>query len=127
LGAYPEVSLKEARTKREEYRKIVKRGEDPSELRKKQKVETKENVVNTFENIAREYLEKKEAVLAKTYYGRSVNRLESNVFPFLGGLPIKKIKPQELLGVIRKIEERGAIEIAHKTLQTVGHKRSGMQ
>ncbi|MDR3030794.1 MAG: hypothetical protein LBU35_00190, partial [Holosporales bacterium] len=50
------------------------------------------------------------------YYAKAGGKYLS----FLGGLPIKKIKPQELLGVIRKIEERGAIEIAHKTYRRCG-------
>jgi hypothetical protein len=82
LGAYPEVSLKEARTKRDELRRIIKGGQDPSELRKKQKVETKENAVNTFENIAREWLKKKRGSITPRHALCIMRRLEANIFPF---------------------------------------------
>ncbi|GHT95293.1 hypothetical protein FACS1894122_12680 [Alphaproteobacteria bacterium] len=120
LVVYPEVSLKDAREKREEMRKILKAGEDPAELRKKKKIEVRENTVNTFENIAREWFEKKKHTLAERYGTQLLGRLEADIFPFLGSTPIKNITSKELLIVIRKIEERGATESAHRILQTVG-------
>jgi integrase len=88
-------------------------------LKKKAKIEIKENIVNSFENIAREWFNKKQPVMAKRYAFYVMRRLEA-IFPFLGGTPIKKIVPKELLAVIRKIESRGALEVAHRTLQMVG-------
>jgi integrase len=120
LGIYPEVSLKEAREKREELRKIIKNGNDPAQIRKKQKIEIKENVTNTFENIAREWFEKKRSAMAKRHGFYVIRRLETNIFPFLGSVPIKKIVPRDLLAVIRKVEGRGALEVARRTLQVVG-------
>jgi hypothetical protein len=120
LGIYPEISLKEAREKREESRKVIRDGNDPAQIRKKQKIETKENVVNTFENIAREWFKKNKDAMAERHAFYVTRRLETNVFPFLGSIPIKKITPKDLLAVVRKIEERGAEEVARRTLQVVG-------
>ncbi|MDR1475541.1 MAG: integrase arm-type DNA-binding domain-containing protein [Holosporales bacterium] len=120
LGVYPEVSLREARDKREELRAIIKGGEDPAEIRRRDKLEAKEAVQNTFKNIALEWLEKKKgSVIARQMFSIT-RRLEMNVLPFLGSIPIKKISPKDLLATIRKVEERGALDMAHRTLQYVG-------
>jgi integrase len=111
------VSLKEAREKGEEIRRTVRNGDDPSELRKKRKIEIKKNVFNTFENIAREWLKKKRGSITPRHALCIMRRLEANIFLFLGSMPIKKITPRELLAVIRQIETRGAFETAHRMLQ----------
>jgi hypothetical protein len=120
IGVYPEISLKEARDKRDELRAILKRGKDPAEVRKREKIELKENVFNTFESIAGEYLDKKKSILSNSYHFRIMNLLEANIFPYLGGLSIKRISPKELLAVVQKIEERGTYETAHRILQLIG-------
>lgn len=120
LGVYPEVSLKEARKKTDELRELIANGQDPSDIRKKQKIERQEYTVNTFENIAEEYLAKKKGVLSERYHQYISRRLETNIFPFLGNTPIKKITPKELLTVITDIEMRGAIETSHRVLQEIG-------
>jgi integrase len=120
LGVYPEVSLKEAREKRDDIRKIIRNGDDPLIERKKIKIETKENVINSFKNIACEWFEKNKSAMAERHAFYVIRRLEANIFPFLGSIPIKKITPKDLLAVIRKIEERGAYEVSRRTLQVVG-------
>jgi integrase len=89
-------------------------------VRKRRKIEIIENVNNTFENIAREWFEKNVAAMAERHAFYVIRRLEANVFPFLIGVPIKKITPKDLLAIIRKIEERGSLEVARRTLQVVG-------
>jgi integrase len=89
-------------------------------LRKKEKIETKENVINTFENIAREWFKKNVEAMAERHAFYVIRRLEANIFPFLGGVPIKKIATKELLSVVRIMEDRGAPEVARRTLQVVG-------
>jgi len=120
LGVYPEVSLKDARSKRDELRKVIKSGEDPSLIRKKAKIETKENIVNSYENIAREWYKKKQPTMAERHAFYVISRQEANIFPYLGSVPINKITPKELLAVIRKIEDRGSLEVSRRTLQVVG-------
>ncbi|MDR2067399.1 MAG: hypothetical protein LBP41_00195, partial [Holosporaceae bacterium] len=89
-------------------------------MRKKQKIETRENVVNSFKNVAVEWFEKNKSAMAERHAFYIISRLKANIFPFLGSIPIKSITSKELLAVIRKIEERGAPEVARRTLQVVG-------
>ncbi|GHT99806.1 hypothetical protein FACS1894126_6110 [Alphaproteobacteria bacterium] len=91
LGVYPEVSLKEAREKKSAARKILKSGEDPSIVKKKEKIELKEDIVNTFENIVMEWLKKKKTEVADKQIKKITARFEKNVLPFLGSIPIKKM------------------------------------
>jgi integrase len=114
------VSLKDARDKRDELRQIIKNGEDPAELRKRNKLEAREAVQNTFKNIAVAWLERKQGLVTERQMFSITRRLEMNIFPFLGSVPIKKISPKDLLATIHKVEERGALEMAHRTLQYVG-------
>lgn len=120
LGVYPEVSLKDARKKTDELREMIANGQDPSDVRKREKIERKESTANTLENIAREYLEKKKGVLSTRYHQYIIRRFETNIFPFLGSSSIKKITPKDLLNVITDIEARGAIETSHRVLQEIG-------
>jgi integrase len=120
LGTYPKVSLGEARLKREELQKQINAGLDPSQERKTKKIADKKAVENTFEVVAREW------------YGRQINqwvhshaidvkrRLEADLFPSLGKRPIGKITAEELLLTVRKIEARGAHDLAHRVLQVSG-------
>jgi integrase len=119
LGVYPEVSLKEAREKRDRLRELIRNGEDPALLRKRQKVDARENTVNTFENITREWFEKKKTVMAERHAFYVIRRLELNVFPALGKTPIKKITSKGLLAVIKTMEERGIVETSHRVMQVV--------
>jgi integrase len=120
FGVYPKISLKEARCMKDAARKILKNGDDPSTVKKKEKLELKENVVNTFENIAREWFEQKKTIITEDYADSLMSRLENDIFPFLGSTPIKKISAKELLAVIRKIEGRGAVILSRSIFQSVG-------
>jgi integrase len=120
LGVFPDVGLKDARDRRDEARKHVAAGVDPSELRKKAKIETVEKVENTFEVVAREWFTKFSPTWNAVYAERIIHRLETDAFPWLGERPIKDVKPVELLGVLRRIESRGALETAHRILQYCG-------
>jgi integrase len=119
LGVYPEVSLKEARDKRDEARKLLASGVDPAENRKAMKAAQMANG-ETFEVVTREWFAKKKDSWADNHAERILRRLEANIFPWLGNLPIASIDAPKLLAVIRRIEGRGAIESAHRILQTCG-------
>ena len=84
LGIYPEISLAEARDKRDEARKILKDGIDPSQAKKEKKLQHKAETENTFEIIAREWIDNMKYGWAKKYAKNVVIRLESDVFPALG-------------------------------------------
>nr|VFJ46349.1 MAG: Integrase [Candidatus Kentron sp. FM]VFK17875.1 MAG: Integrase [Candidatus Kentron sp. FM] len=120
LGVYPKVTLSDARKRRNEARELLEKGINPSENRKAQKSAQAERSANSFEAVAREWFAKHSPGWAKTHSSRVISRLERDVFPWMGGSPISGIMPPELLTVVRRIEERGALETAHRVLQICG-------
>jgi integrase len=119
LGVYPDTSLKQAREKRDEARKQLAEGIDPSENRKAVKSSKAESAANSFEVIAREWGGKKVDTWADKN-NRSKRMLERNIFPWLGSKPITDILPKDILDCLRRVEDRGTIETAHRTLQICG-------
>jgi integrase len=120
LGVYPEVSLKEARDKRDISRKQVSDGINPSQEKKQKKLQQYINAENSFENIAREWYQKNYAKWKPRHAHYILKRLEADIFPVIGSRPISEIKTPELLATIQKIEKRGALDIAKRALQTSG-------
>mgnify|MGYP001311739426 CR=1 FL=1 len=120
LGVFPEVSLKEARNKRDDARKLLSNGSDPSAVKQAQKQAILTAHENTFELIAREWFKTKMADKSQSHQDRTLRALEKDLFPFIGTRPIEGISAPELLNVLRKIEKRGAIETAHRAKQTTG-------
>lgn len=120
IGVYPEVSLKEAREKHILLRKMVSEGKDPCLEQKKQKAMAVIDNNNTFEAVARDWHEYRKEHWNKRYAAELLKRLEVDIFPHLGPIPIKEIEPPLLLQVIRKIEKRGAHEQARRQLQKCG-------
>lgn len=120
LGVYPDIGLKDARERREEARKLLADGIDPGENRKAQKMARVERSANSFEVIAREWHGKFSPGWAATHSNKIIRRLETEIFPWLGGRPIADITAPELLTCIRRIEARGILETAHRTLQHCG-------
>ena len=116
LGVYPEVTLKEARDKRDQARLLISTGADPIEARKTQPVS---NSVS-FEAVAREWFSAFAPNWAPSHANRIIRRLENDVFPWLGRCPIDQIEPPELLKVARRIENRGALETAHRAIRNCG-------
>ncbi len=120
LGVYPDVTLKDARIRRDEARKLLANDIDPSENRKTQKAANVERGANSFEVIAREWFTKYSPSWSETHSTRIIRRLERDIFPWLGGKAIAEITAQQLLAVIRRIEERGALETSHRALSDCG-------
>lgn len=120
LGIYPEISLKDAREKAFEARKLVAEGIDPAIEKKKAKLALYESFQNTFEIVAERWLEANQSKWKPKYARDIVRRLELDIFPHLGKIPIKEITPPLLLKTIRKIEERGANDLAKRQLQKCG-------
>jgi integrase len=116
LGVYPDVSLKEARDKRDEARKLIAQGIDPSAQRKA----TRAAEAETFEAIAREWLAKFGPSWTPEHAERITRRFERNVFPWIGARPVREVTAPELLAVLRRIEERGALDTAHRAHQNCG-------
>ncbi|MDD1626124.1 MAG: Arm DNA-binding domain-containing protein [Methylococcaceae bacterium] len=114
LGVYPETSLKKAREKRDDARKLLADGIDPGENRKAVMSSKAESDANSFEVIAREWgLKKVETWADKN--NRSKRMLERNILPWLGSKPITDLLPKDILDCLRRIEDRGTIETAHRT------------
>jgi len=120
LGVYPDVSLKDARQRRDDARKLLANDVDPAENRKATKAAKVERAGNSFEVIAREWYAKNSPGWAENHGKRILQRLERDLFPWIGGRPIAEITAPELLAVLRRIEERGAVETAHRAHQNCG-------
>ena len=114
FGTYPDISLKEARERCAESRKLLGGGIDPSV----QKKAVSRAWENTFEAIAREWHDNKKSVWSEDYAEDVLERIASNIFPYLGNRPINEITPPELLNVLRKIEARGAAYQAKRIRET---------
>jgi Arm DNA-binding domain len=104
LGVYPDVGLKKARDRRDEMRRLVADGIDPSAARKQEKLLALDAALNTFEAVAREWFEKHSPNWEASYSVKLLARLEANIFPWLGHRPIRDIKAPELLSVLRRVE-----------------------
>lgn len=109
LGLYPQVSLKEARERAADARKMLESGKDPSVERKQSKV----LMQNTFELVAMEWHEKQTPAWSQGYAGDILQRMHRNIFPIIGSRPVAAVSAPELLALLRKIEARGTIEVAH--------------
>lgn len=118
LGVYPTVTLKEARDKREAAKKQLDKDIDPGAARKAEKIA--ESGADTFEAVAREWHEKFKTRWTEGHAKTLMARLERDVFPYLGSRQVGQIEPPELLQILRRIEDRGALETAHRIKHVSG-------
>ena len=116
LGAYPDVGLKRAREKRDEARKLLADGIDPSAERQ----ERRTALLETFEGVAEEWLELQSKSLAPETISILGSRLKSALYPYLGSKPVAAITAQEVLAALRRIEARGRHETAHRVRALAG-------
>lgn len=117
LGVYPDVSLADARARRDQARKLIANGTDPGALKQAEKRQAKIEAANTFETVAREWAENRANDWTPGHKALTLRTLEQDAFPLLGHRPIAEITPAELLAAMRAIEKRGALEIASRVLQ----------
>ena len=120
LGVYPDVSLKDARERRDEARKLLANDIDTSENRKAMKTAKMDRTANSFEVVGREWFAKYSLTWAPNHGERIIRRFERDIFPWIGGRPVAEITAPELLAVVRRIENRGALETAHRALGNCG-------
>ena len=120
LGVYPDVTLKEARDRRYQARKLLDDYIDPSEHRQSILARIRTSAANTFEVVAREWFAQHEPTWAKSHSSKIIRRLEKDIIPWVGRKPIDGITPPQLLEVVRRIEGRGVLETAHRALATCG-------
>ena len=122
FGTYPDVSLANAREKRDTARKLLANEPpiDPSEQRKTIKVEKEANKTNTFEAWAGKWLQKWGVGVSERHAGYVKRRLETDIYPAIGQRPINDITAYEIVDAVKGIAERGAIDLAKRAHQTIG-------
>lgn len=119
LGVYPEVSLAEARSRRDDARRALRSGTDPSVKRRQDKLIAHLSAVTAFEPVAREWLAGR-GKLADVTRAKTLWVLTTHAFPWIGPRPVGEITPPELLAVLRRLESRGKLETAQRLKQVCG-------
>ncbi len=120
FGVYPDVGLKLARDRREAARRLLVNDVDPGEHRKASKAAEGERSANSFEVLGRECFAKFEPNWAASHADKIISRLERDVFPWIGNMPISSVRAPDLLACLRRIEHRGSLDTAHRALQNCG-------
>jgi integrase len=120
LGTYPDISLSQARQKREDSKKLLAIDIDPSENRKQTKADNRLNTENSFELVAREWWQSHMTNKADSHKEKVIRRFELYLFPWIGKKPISSITAPQVLETLRRIEKQNKVETAHRTLQTAG-------
>lgn len=120
LGVYPDVPLALARERRDDARKLLAQDIDPGKNKKAAKAAGAERAANSFEVVAREWYVKNKSSWSESHGNRLVRRFELDIFPWIGGKPIADIAAPGILSPIQRIESRGALETAHRALQSCG-------
>ncbi|MEJ2802018.1 integrase arm-type DNA-binding domain-containing protein [Comamonadaceae bacterium PP-2] len=120
LGVYPEVSLAQARKRREDARQLLAQDMDPGLVKKAQKVALAASSENSFEAVAREFFEVKKDGWSERYAEKWLRIMAKDLFPQIGRMLLPQITAPFLLAVLRKVEKRGARDTAHTLLQQAG-------
>ena len=120
MGTYPDVSLKLARTRRDEARTLLATGADPGVERKAVKEAKAQVGSNTFEALAREWMAVRGKEWTDSYASKTKSALERHAFPSIGSKPITEIMAPDLLMLLRAIEGRGTVDMAHRLQQHCG-------
>ena len=118
FGVYPDVSLKDARERRDEARKLIANGIDPSKTRQDGKAEAKAQAAedtNTFEVVARDWHAKQVKVWSEGHAAKVLGRIEQHLFPAFGSIPISTLRAPAILPTLREIEAKGNHETARAT------------
>ena len=119
LGVYPAVSLAKARAARDKAREVLAQGDDPMAAKRANKAEKQSAGENTFKVLALEWHATKVGGWSKVHAETTMERLEKNVFPWLGDRALTSIEAPELLATLRRIESRGAIDTTHRVKSIV--------
>ena len=120
LGAYPLVTLAEAREGREEIKKLLAKDIDPATAKREKKREVIRNAGNTFKAVALEWIDTHKNRWSEGYTQKVRRRLEMHIFPHIGNRPVSQITPPELLDCLRKVEKAGALDMAGRAKQVCG-------
>ena len=120
MGTYPDVTLKGARERRDEARALLQSGVDPGAARKAAKASRSAAGVNCFETVAREFHGIKCEEWSEAHAKRWLERLEKDVFPWVGSLQLPDVTAPVLLATLRRVEARGVRETVHSIQQACG-------
>ena len=119
FGEYPTVSLRDARAKREEAKQLLAKDIDPSEHKREVKEARLNAERNSFRNIALEWHETRMAEFSEKHQGTVMYRLETYIFPAIGTTNITKLETQDILAVVKPLEQRGNYETSRRLLQII--------
>ncbi|MFV1874088.1 MAG: tyrosine-type recombinase/integrase [Oleiphilus sp.] len=117
FGEYPEVSLEKAREMARETKALVKKGVDPTIHKKQKNIEATKARLETFEAVARDWYKIKTAQYTEGHRKRCLRMLEIHLFPEFGDIPLDQLTTPMILAALRKIEEQGKFETAHRAKQ----------
>lgn len=118
-GPYPLVGLADARLKHADAKRMRLRGEYPTLAKRKARARAAVAASNDFEKVARDWFETRKSEWAEAYAFRIISRLEKDVFPWLGKLPIDQIEPMAVRATVKRIQDRGALETGHRMLDAI--------
>lgn len=118
IGTYPDTTLAQARRIRDEAKLKLKDGINPNEAKKQKKLQADESTL--FRALAMEWMQDRKAVIKEATYLRDLSVFEKDLFPILGEMPIDQIKGKDVLACAKKIEERGALEMAKRSIPLAG-------
>ena len=119
MGAYPIFSLAEARLKREEAKRLLAEGQDPCQAKQEEKRQRLFDAENTFGSIAMEWHKHNQVKWSKNHSRTVERRLEQDVLPYLARKPLVDLKAPDIIHVVKKIEDRGAYDVARRALQYI--------
>ena len=117
FGVHPDVSLRDARRRREAAKEMLEDGRDPSQERKSEKRRERVAACHTFESVANEWFDRRKTGWVESYAVRLRSRLDADLMPELGPRPLASIEPIEILDALRKVEMRDAPEMARRIMQ----------
>ncbi|GAB5452220.1 MAG: hypothetical protein Hals2KO_25480 [Halioglobus sp.] len=118
-GVFPEVSLSEARDARDDARRLLRQGMDPGRARRSRKAKAEWESDNTLRAIAEEWYEKQLSAWAESTASKRKRLLVKDIYPWIGTAPVNHLDTSDLLSVLQRIEDRGAIETAHNARQVL--------
>jgi len=118
IGTYPEVSLAQARRARDEARVQLKQNINPNAIKKEKKLRIDENTL--FQSLALEWIESRKDIIKEATYLRDLSVFEKDLFPYIGKIPIDQIKGKDVLACAKRIEARGAQEMAKRSIPLAG-------
>ncbi|UJP04501.1 MAG: integrase arm-type DNA-binding domain-containing protein [Nitrosomonas sp.] len=120
IGVYPDVSLKEARNQHARLKELLAQGIDPSENRKEEKQQAAIAAANSFESVARLWWNHWKHDKTERHADQTIRRMEADIFPIIGHKPVNEITAAQFIAMVRKVESRGALDIAKRVLTLCG-------